>query len=228
MKHNKLIANLLCLLTLLSLPISFSISAIVGEANIFGVAGIVRYSWIMLLFIPIGVLSLFAGKKLKNAGAKYNKLYVAAFVCLPLLLIFGSYRLIFQNISYNTDDIYTIEETIDLDLPNAIKTASFDYGGYNISYVKVTDTDEAVAFVKEISVDAHWTSKLDTMIKELLPLEIQAEVTNFDYFVFYDLSTGSYNRYPTAGECNYIFIAYDCELQRIIILNGDSTQAVIE
>lgn len=35
--------------------VSFSLAGMIGEANIFGVAGIVRYLWIILLFIPIGI-----------------------------------------------------------------------------------------------------------------------------------------------------------------------------
>ena len=46
--------------------ISFSLAALIGEADIFGVAGIIRYSWIMWLFIPVGVLSILIGMELKK------------------------------------------------------------------------------------------------------------------------------------------------------------------
>lgn len=52
--------------TLISLPVSFSVSAILGETEIFSVLGIIRYSWVMLLFIPIGICSFIWGLYLKR------------------------------------------------------------------------------------------------------------------------------------------------------------------
>lgn len=219
MKNNRLAINALFLFTLLAAPISFSLCAIVGEPEIFGVAGIVRYSWIMLLFIPVCPVSALVGRRLKKSGRKYKKLYVATWICLPLLLIFGSFRFIFADISYDVNEICAIEEKIAIDFPDRIKVVSHDYPGYNISYVKITDTDEASAFVKQISADPRWTPQLSTIIKGILPFDIQVEMNNFDFFVFYDLFTGGYNESPTAGQCNCVFVAYDCELQRVIILN---------
>lgn len=52
MKKIKIIANILFWITLVSPMVSFSLASIIGEADIFGVAGIVRYSWVMWFFIP--------------------------------------------------------------------------------------------------------------------------------------------------------------------------------
>lgn len=219
MKNNKLIANSLFWMTIATMPIAFSISTALGEAEIFGVAGIVRYSWIMLLFLPVCFLSFLVGKKLKNVGQNYKKLYTAVFICVPLLLIFGSYRFIFQDISYDSNDIYAIEQKVDIDLPDAIKVALHDYAGYSAGYVKITDAEEAADFAKEIETDNRWTQKLSTAVKGLLPLEIQAEMSNFDYFMLFDLSSCTYNEYPADGEYKCVFMAYDHELQRLIILD---------
>lgn len=99
MKKIKIIANILFWITLVSPMVSFSLASIIGEADIFGVAGIVRYSWVMWFFIPIGILSIIVAGKLKQAKLKYKKNYVVAFICLPLLILFGSYRFIFSDIS---------------------------------------------------------------------------------------------------------------------------------
>ena len=173
----------------------------------------------MLLFIPVGILSLLTGKVFKRAGQKHQKFFVVAWICIPLLLIFGSYSFIFRGISYDVSDIYSIEEKTDLDLPDKIKMASHNYGGYRINYIKITDTDEATDFVKEISADERWTTKINANINEMLPLEIQAELINFDFFAVYNLSTDTYNELSTSEKCKYVFIAYDCEPQRIIILD---------
>ena len=57
-EQKRILGNILFWTTLISPIVSFSIASMIGEANIFGVAGIIRYSWVMLLFIPIGILSI--------------------------------------------------------------------------------------------------------------------------------------------------------------------------
>ena len=64
-----------------------------------------------------------------------------------------------------------------------------------------------------------WEDKLSSKIQGLLPLERQYNLNQFDYFVFYNVTLDEYNQYPPNGEYECIFIAYDCELQRFIILD---------
>ena len=97
MNKKRILGNILFWTTLISPMLSFSLASMIGEANIFGVAGIIRYSWVMLLFIPIGILSILIGFKLKNSTQKYKKNFIVSFICLPLLIIFGSYRVIFNS-----------------------------------------------------------------------------------------------------------------------------------
>ncbi len=60
---------------------------------------------------------------------------------------------------------------------------------------------------------------MGTKIEKLLPNSIQYEIYNFDYFVFYNITNNEYNEYPDDGEWDCVFIAYDNELQRLIILD---------
>lgn len=220
MKNNSLFKNLLLGFTIASPPLAFSICAIVGEAEIFGVAGIIRYSWIILLFIPFGILTLLAGKKEKECGRKYTRFYVAACISLPLLLVFGSYRFIVQGISYSVSDVYTIEEKTNLDFPNSIRLAAHDYSGNDVLYIKIADVDEAASFSTVMSSNVHCTLELGAMVQKMLPLDIQLEIVDFDYFLWYDLTTDQYTTSPSVGEHKYVFIAYDCQVQKIIILDN--------
>lgn len=122
MKKEKVLGNILFWMTLISPMISFSLASMIGEAEIFGVAGIIRYSWLMILFIPVGILSILIGLQLKKNKQKYKKNLIVAFISLPLLIIFGSYRFIFNsNISYDINNVLTIEDKIDIELPDEIK-----------------------------------------------------------------------------------------------------------
>ena len=73
MKKEKVLGNILFWMTLISPMISFSLASMIGEAEIFGVAGIIRYSWLMILFIPVGILSILIGLQLKKNKQKYKK-----------------------------------------------------------------------------------------------------------------------------------------------------------
>lgn len=221
MKKEKVLGNILFWITLVSLMVSFSLAAMVGEVKIFGVAGIVRYSWIMLLFIPVGILSILIGVKLKNSGYKYKKNLIIAFICLPLLLIFGSYRFIFNGVvSYDVNKISIIEDKINIEIPNEIKVATNKLELYNLSYVKIIDNESKNAFEQEIRNNKLWQNLLNREIKCLLPLDIQYESKTFDYFVFYNITNNEYNIEPINEDCEIIFIAYDCDLQRLIILDN--------
>jgi len=218
--NKKTLGNILFWTTLISPMLSFSIACMIGEADIFDVAGIVRYSWIMLLFIPIGILSILIGIQLKKNQQKYKKNFVIAFICLPLLIIFGSYRFIFNSVvSYDINEVSIIEEKINFEIPDEIKVATIKLDLYNISYVKIIDSESKDLFEQEIRNNQLWKNELNSEIKSLLPLDIQYESEIFEYFVFFNITSNEYNISPLSGENECIFIAYDCDLQRLIILS---------
>lgn len=219
MKRINIFGRTLFCATLISPILSFVLASVIGEANIFGVAGIVRYSWIMFLFVPFGILSIIVGLKLKNGSQNYKKNIVVAFVCLPLLIVFGSYRFIFDSVSYNVEKVSVVEKQIKIQFPDEIKIATNNLDSYNLSYVKIVDNENTSVFEKEIETSQLWQNNLTSEVKSLLPSNIQYEIEVFDYFVFYNVTDDEYNKYPTKKEIEGIFVAYDCDLQRLMILD---------
>ena len=218
MEKNKIISRILFWATIISPIISFSLACLIGEVHIFGVAGIIRYSWIMWLFIPIGLLSIWFGIKLKKNNSKYMKNIIVAITCIILILIFGSYRFIFNNLSYDDSKVKTIENEIKLDLPDKVKIATNKFD-YNVSYLKIIDEESRKIFEYDIETNVLWQKQLSSNIKSLLPFDIQYEIEKFDCFIFYNCTNDEYNQYPQHGEYECIFIAYDYEFQRLIILD---------
>ena len=206
--------------TLISPIVSFSLAGKIGEVNIFGVAGIIRYSWIMWLFIPIGVLSIIFGLQLKKNNQKYKKNFIIAFICLPLLIIFGSYRFIFNSVTYNVDEVLIIENKLDVELPKEIKVATIKLDLYDLSYAKIINNESNKRFEQEIDNNILWQNNLSLEIKQFLPLNITYEIESFDAFVFYNVTKNEYNKYPLNNQDCCVFIAYDYETQRLIILNN--------
>lgn len=220
MKKEKILGNILFWCTLFSPLASFSFASMIGEINIFSVFGVIRYSWIMWLFIPIGVLSLLIGLKLKKGEQKYKKNFIIAFICIPLIIIFGSYRFIFKEISYDVSKISAIENEINLDLPNQVKIVTNEMGTFNTSYAKIIDNESEVEFENKLKTNSRWKDKLSSKIKSLLPTYTQYEVELFDYFLFYNVTRSEYNIYPPNGEYKIVFIAYDSTLNRLLIIDN--------
>lgn len=221
MNKKRILGNILFCLTLISPMISFILVCRIGEADIFGVAGMIRYSWVMLLFIPIGILSILIAFKLKKSNEKYKKNFIISFICIPLLIIFGSYRLIFSEIvSYDANKVSIIEDKINLKLPDKIKVSTLKQDFYDISYVKINDNYSKYEFEQEIINNKLWCDKLNIQIKSLLPIDVQNESSNFDYYLFYNITNKEYNKCPNFGEYECIFIAYDCNCDKLIILDN--------
>ncbi len=219
MKNNNCFGNIVFGVTLLSPIISFSLASLIGEADAFGVAGIIRYSWIMWIFIPVGVLSLVIGVKFRKSNPMYKKNIIISFICLPLLLLFGSYRFVFNNVSYDVEDVYAVETKAKIDIPEKIKVATNTFDSYSLSYVRIINKEEATSFKNEILTNQLWENQLNTEIKKLLPENVQYELLSFDYFLFYNLTTDSYNIPPLYGDFEFVFISYDYESQRLILIN---------
>ncbi len=220
MKKEKCLSNIIFAITLISPMLAFVLMCEIGEADIFGIGGIIKYSWIMWLFIPIGVLSILIGLKLKKSGQKYKKNFVIALICLPLLIILGSYRFIFNTLSYDINKVNLIENEIKLELPDQIKIVTHKMYSYDVSYLKIINDEDKAEFEQELETNQLWQNRLSSKIKSLLPFDIQLEAEAFfDYFLLYNVTLDEYNNYPLNGEYTCIFVAYDCELQRLIILD---------
>lgn len=219
-KRIKFFSNIIFGATLISPMFSFVIACLIGEVNIFGMAGSIRYFWIMWLFIPLGVLSIIIAIKLKQNKQEYKKNYIVAIICIPLLIIFGSFRFLSSDISYDADKLNYTAKITKLELPKQVKIANIDLESYTVSYLKIIDEKEKNNFEYKLEKDALWQKNLSSKIKSLLPIDIQYELENFDYFVFYNLTLDEYNTYPLDGEYDCIFIAYNSKLKKIIILNN--------
>jgi hypothetical protein len=157
--------------------------------------------------------------KLKKNRQNYKKNLIIAFVCLPLIIIFGSYRFVFNSVSYDVEKVDIIETKTKLELPDQIKIATNKFDSYNVSYVKIVDEKSKQDFEMELCSNTSWQKGLNRQLSGLLPIDIQIEIESFDYFVFYNLTNDEYNTYPNDEEFKYVFIAYDHETQRLIILD---------
>lgn len=220
-KKRKTLGNILFVLALLSPMVSFILSSRIGEVEIFGMAGMLKYTWVMWLFIPICVLSILIGIQLKKNNQGYKKNLIVGCICLVPLVLFGSYRFIFSSdVSYDVNRMTMIEEKTKINLPNQVKIGTIKMDTYYLSYAKITNAESKIAFEQEMKDSSLWQSELSSKIKTLLPINVQVESSSFDSFVFYNVTKKEYNNYPYDGTYECVFIAYDYQMQRLMILDN--------
>lgn len=195
----------------------------IGEVEIFATDGMQRYSWIFWIFIPVVAISYFAGKKLKDAGLKYKHNYVIAFVLIPIFALFGAFRWMFPNTSFNDQsNIQDVESKIDIELPNDLKTSTSYWDEYKLSYAKILNSQEKEDFENEIANSTKWTNNWGTLIENQMPFEISSYISTFEYCicVFETNEETFINQYPNhSGTYDCVFIWYDADLGKIVIFN---------
>ena len=64
MKKLKIAGIVFFWLTLLSPMVAFMVACQIGEVDIFEIAGMIRYAWVMWFFALIGIVSIIIGVKL--------------------------------------------------------------------------------------------------------------------------------------------------------------------
>ena len=72
--------------------------------------GFIKNTWVFWLWLPIPVLSIVLGFKYKKQGVKCKKNIIGGFIIGILLLIYGSFSLIFRDLNDFTNSIFVITE----------------------------------------------------------------------------------------------------------------------
>ncbi len=193
----------------------------IGETDIMGMGGYIYYSWVAFLFLPFGIASLIHSVRMKKQGQKYKKNKIIAFIAIPVLLLFGSYRFLFNNtFVFSPEPAYSVSEKVEVDMPKEIKAITNSSFSCYVTYVKIENPDEKDAFYKSISQDEKWTRKLPNKITNALPSYIDASSFLYDYFLFYNETTNEFNTYPqTEGEYKCVFFAYNKTNGNFVILD---------
>ena len=220
--------KIMLIITILALPISFAICTIVGEVEIFSYLGLIRYIWIMLLFIPIPVFSLIVCVFSKVKREKYKLSLAITIISLSLIVIIGNYGVFTRNmINYENTHVLKIEDKMNYNFPDEIKVASLDYGEYILTYTKINNPNSISNFENIISDDDLWNQQVSTKIKGCLPLSLSSEISQIDYYLVYNVTKNSYGIDSfDSTENEMIFVGYDKELSRLIMISEFSVKVI--
>lgn len=221
MKVLKIVGIVFMALTIVSPFVAFFVAFALGRPKIFGIEGIIKYSRVMWRFIPVGLVSLAIGLvlKLKNRRCRGN--FISAFIVLPLLILFGSYRYIFTNITYDSAIMDEIGQTINMTLPNKVYVVTNKTKGCTVSRAEIFSDYQRLTLKNTIIDDYSelWQYKLSPEIQKILPFTIQIEAVNFQFYMLYNVSTGEYNSYSLTEKNEYVFVAFNYDANKLLVLS---------
>ena len=218
----KKIDDLLVALTIAAPLVAFAVIAYIGEMDIFFVPGMMRYIWIFYLFVPIAIASFVIGVMLKKQGEPYKKNIVVAVIVLPILLLFGSYRLLFHDtLDFSTSIVEETEQKISFELPDEVKVATQISEDYKLGYAKFLDDEEKTRFEEATKTDERWCGKLPTALRNALPYSlVGAPLDGYDTVLFWNETLKEYNTYPEKdGDYKCLVIAYEQEHGSLMIFS---------
>lgn len=224
-KKQERIKTVLLLLFILSFFTLFFAIAIVGQLT--GQTGAMTENmWVFFLFVPIPLASFILGIIYKPKGFKATKNIVAGAIFTILLVIYGSFTFMFNDI-YLHDYSYIdrIEAQIGFDLPDSGTITTQDWasgeqtGTENVRYIYSSDVvftneDEIAKFNEEISQSELWMTTVSTPLLGQIPsmFSYLPSFNQYDYFMIYNADLEIYNSLPEeSGTYAFTFIAYDSQ-----------------
>lgn len=214
--------TLLFIFTLISPIAAFTAIYYVGETRIFAIPGMLRCIWIFYLFSVFAIASLGISVFLKRRGLPYKKNIVAAVIILPVLLLFGSFRLIFQDsLDYSSAIIEEAEQKISFALPKNVRVAVEINNEYKLGYAKFLDEKEIEQFEQATKSDDRWCGTLPTSLRGALPyVAVGAKLDDYETILFWNDTLKEYNTYPKSdGEYDCLLVAYDHEDGNLMIFS---------
>lgn len=173
------------------------------------------------------------GKKTRNK----KLIPLLAITSILVILVILIAPIIIKNINVaNEFSEFTsvVENQVKIDLPDdgELVTANFDdWQGYGnvinvdqMSYFTYDNIKQIDEFELDLSTSNKWTTTLDATVINSIPINIQSYATIGDYYSVYNFTANTYNEVPTLpGEYDFIFLIYQIDNQRLIVLDYSIT-----
>jgi transcriptional regulator with XRE-family HTH domain len=189
--------------------------------------GFVLNTWIFYMVLPLPLFSIYYGLRIKGLGIKWKRNVIVGIIMSSLLVIYGSFFIIFGSaFTYDYSYINQVESIIDFELPDVgkITTYTYDSMGDSIgvkkeSAVLFLDHNEITNLILRINTSDKWTTEITSINFGLLPKFQQIRTNDFNFFTIYNVTLDNYNSFPnSSGKYDFIFIAYNIDSGQMHII----------
>lgn len=212
-----IVMKILFVFTLLSLMGAIFSLLVLQEINpSYGLEG-TKNMWVFWCWLPIPVVSIVLGYRYRRVGYKCTKNIVSGFIIGFVLLIYGSFWLMFSSPSEDYSEIYPYVYMIDARLPEEgllwMEEWDVSIGTDQTNaiildaYFEAVDMDD---FVYDIEHSDHWIRS--TMIEPILTAFIPKQIfyAQNTYISIYNKTLQEYNTFPSSsGEYELCVMEYN-------------------
>ena len=229
MKKITVFGYIFATLSIIAPYVAFCVSTEVGNADTFHMPGMLGYTWIMWLFIPIGIISIVLGICLKRRKGKCLFNLIAGGLAVFLLFTFGSFRFIFaQTVSYDNSCFENVETKLNYQLSDEVQVAAQLSDDYTTVYAKINKDYAKHIVDKKVQTDTYWSHSLPTALKGVLPSVEQAMSSVYQYFIVYNETLREFNKTPQrSGTYKFVYVMYNIEKGEFLLLDNYSVQFVV-
>lgn len=213
-KNTKIIMNVLFILTLASIFFGLITSSILSYNKI----DFTSTSWAFWLWLPVPILSIFLGYKYKKNGLKVKKNIISGYIIGILLLIYGSFWLMFPSSASSYNILYKYKNIISDNLPKKgnlqivnLNSSNSEIGKYTL-YVAMYKKDDAKDFYNSVKKSDNWVldSELKSNLKIFVPVNIIQKSSSEVYYSIYNKTLDEYNKLPVnSGDYQIFTMIYD-------------------
>lgn len=213
-KNTKIIMNVLFILTLASIFFGLITSSILSYNNI----DFTSTSWAFWLWLPVPILSIFLGYKYKKNGLKVKKNIISGYIIGILLLIYGSFWLMFPSSASSYNILYKYKNKISDNLPKKgdlqivdLNSSNSEISKYTL-YVATYKKDDTKDFYNSVKKSDNWVldSELKSNLKIFIPVNIIQKSSSKVYYSIYNKTLDEYNKLPVnSGDYQIFTMIYD-------------------
>lgn len=213
-KNTKIIMNVLFILTLASIFFGLITSSILSYNKI----DFTSTSWAFWLWLPVPILSIILGYKYKKNGLKVKKNIISGYIIGILLLIYGSFWLMFPSSASSYNILYKYKNIISDNLPKKgnlqivnLNSSNSEIGKYTL-YVAMYKKDDAKDFYNSVKKSDNWVldSELKSNLKIFVPVNIIQKSSSEVYYSIYNKTLDEYNKLPVnSGDYQIFTMIYD-------------------
>ncbi len=213
-KNTKIIMNVLFILTLASIFFGLITSSILSYNKI----DFTSTSWAFWLWLPVPILSILLGYKYKKNGLKVKKNIISGYIIGILLLIYGSFWLMFPSSASSYNILYKYKNIISDNLPKKgnlqivnLNSSNSEIGKYTL-YVAMYKKDDAKDFYNSVKKSDNWVldSELKSNLKIFVPVNIIQKSSSEVYYSIYNKTLDEYNKLPVnSGDYQIFTMIYD-------------------
>ena len=213
-KNTKIIMNVLFILTLASIFFGLITSSILSYNKI----DFTSTSWAFWLCLPVPILSIFLGYKYKKNGLKVKKNIISGYIIGILLLIYGSFWLMFPSSASSYNILYKYKNIISDNLPKKgdlqivdLNSSNSEISKYTL-YVATYKKDDTKDFYNSVKKSDNWVldSELKSNLKIFIPVNIIQKSSSKVYYSIYNKTLDEYNKLPVnSGDYQIFTMIYD-------------------